>query len=937
MRSLKRLLTAGGLIAGCWLISGALADTELPENRVKVDPGMVVNESKIGDPKGLVDEQDQIIGAPAGHPTGKWEINSSQNKNYPFSSYIDLGKERNLSKLWIYDTNGSGKLTISVGKPGAWKEVTTYGCDQYLKWVPLTMDVTTQYVRFTRMDPGAQFTEVAFYEYTPKAQQAMIEAKAAEAKAQAEQEAALAKARAEMEKRPLVDAGEPFGQLYLIDEVDCAVQQPDREFVEVPAGASRVETILGKPCRVLSKTADAAAFFSYRVGKMKLLNPGSSYVLEVEYPEDAPRSYIVMNGGNETERGFHTGPTLGDAMHPKYVNNLNESISTPLTGKFQTWKILFNLHDQTPTLAYIRGGGPRELKPADGFTVTIGQFSAKNIPMSAGAAVSKIRLYGVPDASKYDAKYTLPPKELPHRRLFWREEMADGVIGSEKLAERGLKDPLDWWKFKANTMKFLGMNTYTKDLLEFGAVQHWDSTDGGGNNWAYFQAYHKDSWGKIVEVMGKAGFDVLPYYEYAGSKGAKGLGEQRRATPLTRDDAFTHIKWIESANADITDPDTYADFKKMLDLTVLKFKDKANFAGIWLRPRSQIPMGFGDKTRERFAKEANAGVAVTRKQLIADKVLLEKYENWWLLKRKQFNVAMRDYLRENGVKDAMVLYTTCASEPGVNFKTWDPLLVTDNVPAWQKILDQPDQLPTGTGKKTVAITVQEVVQKHLYLDALLTPPLNWGDWEIHHANPQADPANYKDTEGVMLTKAFNRVYTVADPKTFDAFREPSGLTLVRHYSLNENMMFDKDDKPVLGYFCADVERAGPFCMMAEAYAMANGDPTQIGYLVGETFTRGFPQYARNFNTAFLSLPALPSKIVANASGDKEVVVRSIATEKFGTYLSVVNIGMTGKEVTIKLPVSGKVTDAATGQAIDAPGGVVKLPMYPCQLRALHVQ
>ena len=70
--------------------------------------------------------------------------------------------------------------------------------------------------------------------------------------------------------------------------------------------------------------------------------------------------------------------------------------------------------------------------------------------------------------------------------------------------------------------------------------------------------------------MGRYGFEVLPYYEYSGSKGQEGLGNQRRAKPLTRDDAYTHITWIESANADITDPDTYADFQKMLDLTVIR-------------------------------------------------------------------------------------------------------------------------------------------------------------------------------------------------------------------------------------------------------------------------------------------------------------------------------------------------------------------------------
>ena len=42
-----------------------------------------------------------------------------------------------------------------------------------------------------------------------------------------------------------------------------------------------------------------------------------------------------------------------------------------------------------------------------------------------------------------------------------------------------------------------------------------------------------------------------------------------------------------------------------------------------------------------------------------------------------------------------------------------------------------------------------------------------------------------------MTHCFNRAYTVASPATFDAFRAPAGLAMVRHYALNENMMFDK--------------------------------------------------------------------------------------------------------------------------------------------------
>jgi hypothetical protein len=938
MRSLSRGLLC--LFALWGVISlPALADPDLTEHRVRLDPSMVVNESDQGDPAAIVDEQDQIIGPPAGNPGQTWQVPSRVwREQGQASAYIDLGRERNVSTLWIYDTNGKGDLVISAGEPGNWREVTTYDCGKYRVWVPITMDLTTRYIRFTKMDQGANFSEIAVYEYTPEAYQAMVERKAAEEKARQEREAALAKAQEEMRRRPLVEVGEPFGKLYLIDEVDCTTDGAEHMFSESPAGVSRVETILGKRARVLQKTEGEAAYISYRLGRMKMLEPGMTYVLEVEYPEDAPRSYIVMNGGDETGRGFHTGPTFGDALHPKYVNNNNESIDTPLSGKYETWNLMFQLHDRTPNRDFIRGPATRPLTAEEGFTVTIAQFSARDIPASHGAAVSRIRLLAVPDPSVFDMTYQLP-EGLPHRHLFWREEMSDGVVGYEPEKEQGggLADPIDWWRFKRDRMKFLGMNTFTKDLLEFGACQHWDSSEYGGNRWVYFNVKAKDTWSHIVALMGEAGFNVLPYYEYSGSKGSAGLGPQRRAKPLTRDDGYSHIRWIESANADITDPDTYEDFKKMLDLTILRHTDKARFVGAWLRPRAQLPMSFADPTRARFAAEANNGVSITRAQLIDDPALLERYKAWWYTKRRDFLIAMRDYLRENGVNDAIMLYTTSPSEPGVSFRSWEPTIVTDNPSFWRNKLTEPLYMK---GENAIRpIDLQEVVSGNLYLKAQLEEPLTWGGWEVNHGSPPSDPHNYKNVEGVMLTHAFNRLYTVIDPDSFDAFRNETGLAIVRHYTLNENMMFDKEDKAKLGYFVADVERAGPFSMLAEAHAMAHGDPTHIAYLVGSNFNRGFPRYARDFNAAFLSLPALPSTRLPDVTSDAEVVVRAIRTPTHGTYLIVVNTGFTDKtDVAITLPVAGDVTDAPTGAPISvSPGRTIVLSLYPCQLRALRIQ
>ncbi len=897
---------------------------------------MMTSESDKVDFSGLIDEQDAIGDPPSKAPTNAWKIARHGGEIFPAAAVLDLGSEKLLASAWLYDTNGIGDTVFYSGTPGDWKPVATYDGGKYQQWAETPLNVKTRYLRVEIKDGSANSSELALYGYSDAGWKSYQTQKAATENAAAEKVAALKKAVDEVAKRPVVEMA-PFGKLSLVDEVDLGATEPGHLFTQSPANASRVETVLGKQARILNKTEDEAAVMTVRLGQYKLLKPGGQYVLSVEYPEDASRSMVVQNGGNETSRGFSTGRALGDALHPKYVNNLNESLNLPLSGKYQHWTMYFSLHDRFPEIGLVRGKGARPLTTDDGFPVTIMQFSAANIPASQGAAVSKIRLYEVLEPEKLAAKYTLP-EGLPMRHLFWREEMSDGVIQSQNETERGLKNRIDWYRNKARLMHFLGMNTYSKDLLEFGAVQHWDTSALGGNKWAYFDGDTKDLWGEIVELMGKEGFPILPYYEYSGSKGQQGLGNERRAKPLTRDDGYTHIEWIEASNADITDPDTYEDFKKMLDLTIVRQKDKAKFAGLWLRSRGQMPMGFGDATRERFAKEANGDKKITRRNLIDDKALLAKYESWWFGKRREFLEAMQSYLAQNGVQDPMVLFTAVTSEPGVNFADFEKRFVTDDPAFWNPILKQPiHQGEAADAKAATVLTPQQVAAEGLYLKGLLAPPTTWGGWEWNYGNPQPDPQNYKNDKGILMTHAINHAYTVESPVTFEAFREENRLAAIRFYSLNENMAFDKNEKPKLDYFVADMELAGPYSMLAEVRAVANGDPTEFGYLSGNNFERGFPEYARAFNTAFLSLPALPSQVVTGASSDKEVVVRQINTPKNGTYYAVVNTGVNAKKaVKIKLPKGGAVLNAATRQAVGN-GDTITMDFGPCQLQAWWVQ
>lgn len=748
-----------------------------------------------------------------------------------------------------------------------------------------------------------------------------------------------------------------FENLELIEEIDTTApaSESKERFKEFPEGISRVESMLGGKARVLPNDVPGVKYYGYLLGKGKQLRANESYVLEVEYPEDKPRSIIINNRGCETIRGFYTSNTVGDALKAKYVSGNPESLEIPLSQRFERSQMLMTLQARTSEISWKRMAelpldamGERTLRPQDGFWVYISQFDPQQDPLSQGAAVSKIRLYKAPAFETCALKVNYPPSGLPRRHLFFREEMADDVVGSGKKEKNGFDDAIDWYVGKAKLLRFLGMNVLAKDLLEFGANQGWDSTKFGSNAWVY-QTPYPDRWGRIVDTARKYELGVLPYYEYSGSKGERGLGPQRRAIPLSGGD-YTHISWGESARADLTDPDTFEDFRKMLEITVIDMKNRADFVGIWLRPRgSQLPISFADSALKLFAEDTKQQGAVTRDELKRNKKMYGEYITWWFGKRRDFLVKIRDYLRTAGapgLKEALVLYTADPSEPGAAQPGGAKQgIVAENPNAWSQVKEKRDGPPA---KAPISLT--QALRDRWSFEAQTQPHSTWDKWEWQHAVPRQDPEAYRNVPGVMPTYSFNRAYTVGDPPALAAFETPSGMAMIRHYPLNEDMMRIEKGKngkdfDSLGYFTADMDRAGPFIMLAEARAMANGNPTELGYLSGNNFNRAFPEYVRRFNAAFLSLPALPSKVVERAASHPEVVVRRIdggADGRYGVWLAVVNTGYSErKRVAIQLPVpvpaGGRVVNAATGEAVSAIGGVVTVDMYPCQLISLHIQ
>ncbi len=722
----------------------------------------------------------------------------------------------------------------------------------------------------------------------------------------------------------------PFkiSELKLIDSVDLSKADPGYEFEQYPKNSVSYGEVLGRKALIQeNKPGSGSKYVSVRIAKNKGLVAGKAYVITVDYPEDVARGFILRNHGAEITRGWHTGAALGDGLEIPYVYSHPESINYPLSGKWKQWVSVFHLHDKFSNIHTIRGKGQRPFAPKDGFHVVLAHFSHKDAPLSKGLALGKISIYEAPSHDEISLALTLPPKELPHRHLFYREEMADGVLGRRAGQEPGVIKHKDWFEYHARLMKYLGINTFSKDLLEFGANQGWDQSKYGGNKWVW-GSDTPQLWGQIIDLAAQYDLNVLPYYEYCGSKGQHGHGNkktcrtlyQRKKGPKGRDD-YTHISWTEPHNADVTDPATYEDFRKMLDCTVTPFSNKANFAGVWIRTRnSQLPISFSDRCLDLYAVETGND-PVTRQQLIDNKESYQKYLDWWFGKRKEFLTKVRDFVQKDaGVENGVVLFTADASEGGTGVGKKG--IVTDQPSIW----------------KSATINYDDVLANKLALESQLAMRGTWGGWEWQHSVPPADPKRYTDTDDIIMTYGFNRLYTVSSTEQTDPFVAKDGLAMIRHYVLNEHAINKGGNSKdaLLGYFVSDFDVAGPYHMLAEARALAYSDPKYLGYLASAVYSSGFTEYQRAFNQAFLSLPAVPSELLSNVSSQKEVMVREYKTKEHGTWYAVVNTDLNDAiDVKIKLPKAKQLVDAVTKAKVKAKAGTVTVSLYPGQVLTWH--
>jgi hypothetical protein len=198
-----------------------------------------------------------------------------------------------------------------------------------------------------------------------------------------------------------------------------------------------------------------------------------------------------------------------------------------------------------------------------------------------------------------------------------------------------------------------------------------------------------------------------------------------------------------------------------------------------------------------------------------------------------------------------------------------------------------------------------------------------------------------------MTFPINRCYTVGSPDVLVEFDDSVGgnLAVARMHYLNEDRLVTAavdeahtwGDNGLIGYYVADVEHSGPYSMLEEALAVANGNARFIAHLTGNTFNRGFPSAARRFYAAFHSLPALPSTILEGGADHPAVVVRKIPSAVHGTWFAVVNIGYSAlSDVSIAFGDIGHLVDSATGTLLAEDVSSWTVNLAPFELRAFRL-
>jgi hypothetical protein len=408
-------------------------------------------------------------------------------------------------------------------------------------------------------------------------------------------------------------------KLKLIQEINCAEKPKKGEYTD--AGTCRIVKNYRE-----SSVLDPGIGFAYR---MRIPEPGKPYWLEVEYPDDAMRTFIVFVYPYKYNR-IYTGASL-DSI------GIITGGDYPLTGKNHTKRLLFW---------------------PDSDEIAVAVVSYKPMKKHSGPAIAKIHLY--------ENIGPLPVADVPStgRGLGrWNEDptMPAGLLFNHK---NNYKDAnLEYWHIKwsraIDYMRFMGLNTWVMQVMDYhGDVTAMKATlppsyitSGSGYvpGWADLGAamleqenlgfyarfnhrvYRRENW--FADNLIQSSINDIILVKNDGTMADRG-----------------------SDNLNIINPAVQEAYKKIIRAYRDKFSKYKNFKGICFNEAvdfslQSIENGYGDYTCKLFEKETGVKIPESTPSARYEwlmKKAKDKWINWRCKKVTEFAAELGREIQEQG-------------------------------------------------------------------------------------------------------------------------------------------------------------------------------------------------------------------------------------------------------------------------------------------------
>lgn len=664
---------------------------------------------------------------------------------------------------------------------------------------------------------------------------------------------------------------------------------------------SRIETLLGEPCRV---TADNG-WFAYKMGRGQLVS-GKYYLLEIEYPEDVSRNFLISNRQyTRGNFGFSTGSALWDSPNRQ---RFMQKFDLPLSQIFQKQR----------TIMYA-------VRDTDWIGIhTLGRRSS---PFSAGAAVHAIRLYEIGGEAEL-GKFALEaeePEGLPRRLAgFLNEDLTPEPDAPVRYRIYGFNC------FAPLTLSYCG-TALARSVGNDGGVRFPSrlfGPDGLRNPMALKHPgyYHLEPHflERFLRLGSEQKLAVFPVLEYAGT------GQfPPEAFAVNPDGTPVVYRWgsaggpggVRVANKfkdglaiDMAHPAVGEDMAKLVTELADRYPD---LGGIVLTLRFQAwQVGFGRETLERFARDCNVKLPEKDAGKYVCRHHLRRFMSWYFERK-----------RENFLTAAAALH---ARHPEMklfilNYNNGDDNLSFGN-PLYLQGAKKADFVAPGGVAFPDLSNVDLVKQMEDYtrhenreMSIGMNPPLYNNDRNLWNLAPVRYP------------------YTTGNAGFLDKFRTGEGSALCFWGLYNEDTV-GYDTFVNVPAALHGGEAAGRYSMLDQVLSMAAADPFVMFFRGGEC-NFGYAEPVREFMKAYRALPALPSQVIRTAS-DPGVVIRRCDTPK-GVYLAVINTGLAEKPAKVTIPAEGlgggTLRNLSTGERLKAADGAFATTALPVSLQAFKVE